>query len=78
MATSHASDIAVLFLAVFRDTGCEPYAIGRMKNKVVGGAFRMAVDEIGKFTTERVGLQKPRKNLGRYFKMIEYRQGRNY
>lgn len=53
MATPHASGIAALALSVFNDKGCPPYGTGLKKNKVVGGAFRLAVDKLGKFTTER-------------------------
>jgi major intracellular serine protease len=53
MATPHASGVAALALSVFNDKGCPPYGAGIKKNKVVGGAFRLAVDKLGKFTTER-------------------------
>lgn len=53
MATPHISGIAALALSVFKDTGCPPYGAGLKKNKVVGGAFRLAVNKLGKFTTER-------------------------
>jgi subtilisin family serine protease len=53
MATPHASGVAALALAVYNDKGCPPYGAGLKKNKVVGGAFRLAVDRLGKFTTER-------------------------
>ncbi len=53
MATPHLSGICALALSVFKDTGCPPYGTGLKKNKVVGGALRMAVNKLGKFTTER-------------------------
>jgi major intracellular serine protease len=54
MATPHASGVAALALSVFNDKGCPPYAgTGGKKNKIVGGAFRLAVDKLGKFTTEK-------------------------
>jgi subtilisin family serine protease len=53
MATPSASGVAALALSVFNDKGCPPYGTGLKKNKVVGGAFRLAVDKLGKFTTER-------------------------
>lgn len=53
MATPHLSGICALALSVFNDKGCPPYGTGLKKNKVVGGAMRMAVDKLGKFTTER-------------------------
>jgi subtilisin family serine protease len=53
MATPHASGVAALALSVFNVKGCPPYGAGIKKNKVVGGAFRLAVDKLGKFITER-------------------------
>jgi subtilisin family serine protease len=53
MATPHASGVAALALSVFNDKGCPPYSAGLKKNKVVGGAFRLAVNKLNKFTTER-------------------------
>jgi hypothetical protein len=48
----HASGDA-LAMAVFNNKGCPPYDTDLKKNEVVERAFRLAVNKLGKFTSDK-------------------------